>query len=160
MRRMKRLGLMLLLMLAGQPALGQGELATATDLAALGEKAKREGKPLVVFFYQEQCHYCETVRRLYLEPMQRDGSAAERIILRKIDTRGDVKITDFSGNQVRQQGFAHREKKTFTPTIAFYGPDGERLTQSLVGLKGGRDYYGHYLEQSISEAQAALKELL
>jgi thioredoxin-related protein len=159
---MQRLGLLLVMLLLGTPALGGdgGELTTANDLDALGQQAKREGKPLVVFFYQEQCHYCETVRKLYLEPMQRDGSAAERIILRKIDTRGDAKITDFNGNKVRQQGFAHREEKTFTPTIAFYGPNGERLTRSLVGLKGGRDYYGHYLEKGISEAESALQEML
>ena len=156
---MKRFSLLLLLMVMAPPIWAQGELTTATDLAALGQQAKREGKPVVVFFYQEQCHYCETVRKQYLQPMQRDGSAAERMLLRKLDTRGDAVIRDFSGKQLRQQQFAHRERKTFTPTLAFYGPNGERLTRPLVGLKGGRDYYGHYLDKGIEAAQAALEDL-
>jgi len=149
-----------LLILVATSGLAQAELPPATDLAALGQKAKSQGKPVVVFFYQEQCHYCETVRKQYLLPMTRDAAYRKRIILRKMDTRGDKVIKDFSGKKVRQQKFAHRERKTFTPTIAFYGPDGERLIRPLVGLKGGRDYYGHYLDKGIEEAEAALQERL
>lgn len=157
---MKRLFFLILLAAIGGVPVAHAELPPAANLAALGQQAKQQGKPVVLFFYQEQCHYCETVRKQYLEPMSRDGAYDKRILLRKIDTRGDKRITDFKGKEVRQQGFAHRERKTFTPTVAFYGPKGERLIRPLVGLKGGRDYYGHYLEKGIEEAEAALRDLL
>jgi len=142
------------------PAQGKNSLPTAENLAALGQEVEREGKPMVVFFYQDECHYCDAVWKEYLKPMQGDAAYDKRIILRKIDTRGDGLIKDFQGKEVRQQSFANREEQTFTPTIAFYGPDGQRLTSSLVGFKGGRDYYGHYLEEGIEEAETALQERL
>lgn len=159
---MKRLFFLIILITMGAlaPAQAEKSLATAEDLAALGQQVERQGKPMVVFFYQDDCHYCDAVWKEYLKPMQRDPAYDKRIILRKIDTRGDGVIKDFGGEEVRQQGFAHREEQTFTPTIAFYGPEGERLTSSLVGFKGGRDYYGHYLEEGIEEAEAALRERL
>ncbi|HKJ72378.1 MAG TPA: thioredoxin family protein [Gammaproteobacteria bacterium] len=154
---MKRL--ILLLSLAAASGAAAAEVPTATNLAELGRQAGRQGKPLVVFFYQDECHYCETVRTQYLEPMTHNADYTGRIILRKIDTRGDRIMTDFSGEKLSQQRFAHRQKKTFTPTIAFYGPDGEQLVKPLVGLKGGRDYYGHYLDKDIRAAETALQEL-
>jgi len=157
---MIRLLFLIMLAAAGGVSPAQAELPPASNLAALGQQAKQQGKPVVLFFYQDQCHYCETVRKQYLEPMSRDTAYDDRILLRKIDTRGDKRITDFKGKEVRQQSFASRERKTFTPPIAFYGPKGERLIRPLVGLKGGRDYYGHYLEKGIEEAETALQELL
>ncbi len=41
--------------------------------------------------------------------------------------------------------------------MAFYGPGGQRLSRPLVGLKGGRDYYGFYLDEGIEEAESNLK---
>lgn len=142
------------------PAGAEAELTPAKDLAALGERAEREGKPLVVFFYQEQCHYCEAVREEYLRPMEGDPETDRRILLRKVDIRGDGLLKDFEGEEVRQEGFAQAQEQSFTPTIAFYGPDGQRLAAPLVGLKGGRDFYGHYLEKGIEKAEAALQEQL
>ncbi|MEF8792485.1 thioredoxin family protein [Thiohalorhabdus sp.] len=157
---MKRLLSLIALVALGAfgPAQGGDNLPTAENLAALGQQVEREGKPMVVFFYQDECHYCDAVWKEYLKPINRDPAYNERIILRKIDTRGDGAIKNFGGEEVRQQGFAHRQEHTFTPTIAFYGPDGQRLTSSLIGFKGGRDYYGHYLEEGIEEAEAALRE--
>jgi thioredoxin-related protein len=156
---MKRLIFLLFALLASGSGTALAELPTATDLASLGQQAQRQGKPLLVFFYQEQCHYCETVRKQYLLPMSREPEAERRVILRKFDTRGEAVIRDFSGKRLPQQQFAHRERKTFTPTIALYGPNGERLTRPLVGLKGGRDYYGHYLDKTIEAAETALEDL-
>ena len=156
--RQQRLFLLILLALIALPSSAAAELTLAKDLDALGEKARQQGKPLVVFFFQEQCHYCETVRHQFLLPINGNERYQNRIILRQVDTRSPETIRDFQGNKMPQQQFAAREEKRFTPTIAFYGPDGEQLAKPLVGLKGGRDYYGHYLDKGIETAEAALKE--
>lgn len=154
---MKRLFLLTLFVILGLAGTARAELPMAQDLAALGEKARMEGKPIVVFFYQEQCHYCETVRHQFLLPISRNEKYQRRIILRQVNTRAQGILTDFQGNDLSQLRFAKQEGKAFTPTVAFYGPDGERLSKPLVGLKGGRDYYGYYLDQKIQEAEAALE---
>lgn len=157
---MKRLFFLFFLAAASALAPVRAEIPPVRNLAALGQEAERQGKALVVFFYQEQCHYCETVRKQYLKPMSRDEAYTDRIIIRMIDIRSETAIKDFSGQSLAQRRFAKRERKTFTPTIAFYGPRGQSLVRPLVGLKGGRDFYGYHLEKGIEKAEAALQELL
>jgi len=154
---MKRLLFLLLLAWFSLPAAGEDELTQAKNLAAAGEKAGAQGKPVVVFFFQEQCHYCETVRHQFLLPISRNKDYQDRIILRQLNTRAGTPIRDFQGEKMASAQFARREDKRFTPTIAFYGPDGKQLADPIVGLKGGRDYYGHYLDQGIEKAEAALR---
>ncbi|HKL76897.1 MAG TPA: thioredoxin family protein [Gammaproteobacteria bacterium] len=155
---MQRLILFAFLAIFALPASAAKELTTVDSLAAAGEKARAEGKPVVVFFFQKQCHYCETVRHQFLLPISGNASYQERIILRQLNTRAHATMRDFDGEKLSQARFASREDKRFTPTVAFYGPDGEQLAEPLIGLKGGRDYYGHYLDKGIAEAEAALEE--
>jgi thioredoxin-related protein len=155
---MKRLLFLLLLALSTLPAAAENQLTQAKNLAAAAKDGRAQGKPVVVFFYQEQCHYCETVRHQFLRPISRNQDYQERIILRQLDTRAQTTIRDFQGEKVASAQFARREDKRFTPTIAFYGPNGEQLAEPIVGLKGGRDYYGHYLDKGIEKAEASLGE--
>lgn len=154
---MKRLLFLLLLTWFSLPAAAEEQLTQAKNLAAAGEKARAQGRPVVVFFFQEQCHYCETVRHQFLLPINGNKDYQDRIILRQLNTRAETPIRDFQGEKVASAQFARREDKRFTPTIAFYGPNGEQLAKPLVGLKGGRDYYGHYLDKGIEKAEAALR---
>jgi len=156
MGRKRLLFLLLTLFTVAAAAEAEKQLTYAEDLAAAGETARAQGKPVVVFFFQEQCHYCETVRHQFLLPINGNEDYQDRIILRQINTRARTPIRDFKGEKVASAQFARREDKRFTPTIAFYGPDGKQLAKPLIGLKGGRDYYGHYLDKGIEKAEAAI----
>lgn len=140
------------------PVAAAQSIPAAKDLAATATTARESGQTLLVFFYMDECQYCATVKKQYLLPMRDDPQYTDRVLLRKVDIRSAEPITDFAGQSIAQQAFAKREDKTLTPTLAFYGPDGTDLAQPLVGLKGGTDFYGYYLDKAIDAAVADLRD--
>ncbi|SCX77384.1 thioredoxin family protein [Thiohalorhabdus denitrificans] len=154
---MTRLIPLLGLLLLGGPAYA-GEIPAARDLAATAQEAGSQDRPVLVFFYQDECPYCEAVRENYLGPIMKNDSYTSRIALREVNTRDHSRLKDFHGEETSHRGFAEREDAPLTPTVAFYGPEGRQLTDPLVGLKGGTEYYGHYLDEAIDEAERALAE--
>lgn len=133
------------------------ELTPAQDLAALGERAASQNKAILVFYYQPKCHYCEAVRKSFLRPMLGDSAYTDRLFLRKVNIQSaDNDVRDFDGQETTHAGLGQKADVGLTPTVAIYGPNGSKLTDSLVGLKGGRDYYGHYLDKGIDAATKAV----
>ncbi|MFP4561375.1 MAG: thioredoxin family protein [Thiohalorhabdus sp.] len=154
---MTRLISILALLLFGGPA-SAGEIPAAQDLAATAKEAGSQDRPVLVFFYQDECPYCEEVRENHLGPIMKNDSYTSRIALREVNTRERSRLRDFRGEETSHRSFSEREDTPLTPTVAFYGPDGRQLTDPLVGLKGGSEYYGHYLDEAIDEAEEALAE--
>ncbi|HKJ86954.1 MAG TPA: thioredoxin fold domain-containing protein [Gammaproteobacteria bacterium] len=152
---MKRIICLFFLLLVGGPAAAAG-IPSATNLAATGSKARSQGKAVLVFYYQEQCHFCDTARKGFLRPMLHSDSYTSRIIMRQVNIEADTPLTDFKGHETTHSQFAARLGTRVTPIVALYGPDGHRLGKPLVGLKGGTAYYGHYLDGAIDEAVQTL----
>jgi thioredoxin-related protein len=65
---------------------------------------------------------------------------------------------DFNGAQVSIRDLNQRYGVRVTPTLVFVNSQGEKVTQSLVGLLT-EDFYGAYLAQNISEGVASLPPL-
>lgn len=150
--------LSLFLFFAAAPATAE-ELNAAEDLAALGQRAASENKAILVFYYQPKCHYCEAVRKSFLRPILGNPSYSDRLFLRKVNIQSaDNDVRDFDGQETTHAGLAQKTDVGLTPTVAFYGPEGSELADSLVGLKGGRDYYGHYLDKGIDTAARAVTD--
>ena len=125
----------------------------ARDLAREARDAHRAGGPLVVLYTQPDCVYCERAKRDYLEPLLADRAAAPRIV--EVDVTSHARLTDFSGRGVSQADFAHAQQVHVLPTLGFYGPDGERLAQPLVGLTVP-DFYLAYLDARLDDARKRL----
>jgi thioredoxin-related protein len=149
--------LLAVLILLLTPVASAQSIPAADNLAETAQAAQDSDRPILVFFYMDECQYCATVKKQYLKPMSQDPAYTDRVLLRKVDTRSTDRITDFSGQPISQQEFAKREDKTFTPTLAFYGPGGRELAKPLVGLKGGTDFYGYYLDKAIDDAVGDLR---
>ncbi|MFA9460501.1 thioredoxin family protein [Thiohalorhabdus methylotrophus] len=154
---MSRLIPLLFLLLFSTTA-AAGDIPPASDLAATADEAHTDGKTVVIFFYQEECQYCETVREQFLRPILNNDDYIRRITLRQVNTRSEASLRDFRGEATTHSRFAARRDKKLTPTIAIYGPDGSRLVEPLVGLKGGTAYYGHNLDEAIEQAEQKLAQ--
>lgn len=135
-------------LLAGVARAAGGGLTAAADLAAEARQAQRGGYPLVVLYSRRDCPYCETVRRDYLLPMLRQPRYRDRLIVRQVDIDSEAVLRDFAGNAVSHAEFARREKVKLVPVLAFYGPSGKPLAESIVGLRLA-DFYGAYLEDAL-----------
>ncbi|HEX9195953.1 MAG TPA: thioredoxin fold domain-containing protein [Azonexus sp.] len=131
------------------------DLPAAVDLRAEATQAKRAGGPLIVVFSRAECRYCETVKRDYLKPLEKNPNF-NGVVIRQINQDSDAAMTDFRGKKTTQASFASAEKISLVPVVAFYGPNGKALADPLVGA-GLPDFYQSYLEDAIAKSTAALK---
>ena len=80
-----------------------------------------------------------------------------KLVIRQINQDGDQTLSDFKGGQTSHARFAVSEKVKLVPVVAFYGPDGRRLADPIIG---GRlpDFYASYLEDAIEQSTKNLKK--
>lgn len=131
----------------GAATVDKENLPRARDL----QKEASEGRPLVLLFSRTDCPYCRQAR-VYLRPMAREQGTADAAVYRQIDLDTNVPLKDFQGRPTTHAAFAKAEKFQLTPTVAFYGPTGERLTKPIIGMRLP-DFYGEYLNQTLKQAR-------
>jgi thioredoxin-related protein len=140
--------------LIAPPALAQA-LVPAADLAADGVKVRALHAPVLVFFSESWCPWCERVRREYLAPMQNDPAYRGRVLIREIDAGSDAPLTDFAGRATTQKEFARRFKVSKVPVVIALGADGEQLAEPMVGM-ALPDFYQSYLDDAIDTGRRKL----
>ncbi|MGB7502573.1 MAG: thioredoxin family protein [Azonexus sp.] len=154
-RNLRRCLVPALLALSAFTAAADNDLPVAVNLRAEAAQAKRAGSPLIVIFSRAECRYCEAVKRDYLKPLEKNPNF-QGVMIRQINQDSDAAMTDFRGKKTTQANFASAEKINLVPVVAFYGPNGKALADTLVGA-GLPDFYQSYLEDAIAKSTAALK---
>lgn len=132
-------------------------LPPARDLAADARQMREQKLPMLVLYSRDGCGWCERARVHVLEPMAADPASASRVLIRQIDIDRRVAIADFSGKASNHRDFARGRKIRLTPTIEVLGPDGESLTEAIVGVRLP-DFYGTYIERAIDAGLVRLRE--
>lgn len=129
-------------------------LPTPTSLRGAALAAAARGEPLVVMTTLKGCVYCELVRNNYLAPMRREGL----LVAVQIDVQDrQSTLQGFAGDTTTPADQARAWKARFTPTVMFFGPDGQELAERLLGV-AVPDFYGEYLEARLTEARGKLKK--
>lgn len=129
-------------------------LPTPASLRGAAQAAAARGEPLVVMTTLKGCVYCELVRNHYLAPMRREGL----LVAVQIDVQDrQYNLQGFAGDTTTPADQARAWKARFTPTVMFFGPDGQELAERLVGV-AVPDFYGEYLEARLQEARGKLKK--
>lgn len=134
-------------------------IAPALNLAREARAAQAAHVPLLVFYTQPGCTYCERARRDYLEPMIADPGQREHQRVVEVDITSDAPLTDFAGRKTTPAKFADANHIRVVPTIAFVGGRGESLAEPLVGLTLP-DFYAIYLDRRIEQARDKLARAL
>ena len=130
------------------------DLPAAVDLRAEAAQSAAAGRPLVVIFSRADCRYCATVKRDYLKPLAANPRY-QGILVRQVNQDSDAPLTDFHGDKTTHARFAAAEKVKLVPVVAFYGPQGRRLAEPIIGARLP-DFYQSYLEEAIVKATASL----
>ncbi len=101
-------------------------------------EAREAGKAgLIVYFGQKYCAYC---RQFLEQDLAREDIQAymrEHFDVIGIDIHGQRQVIDPSGNEYDEAGYAVQEKTNFTPSLIFFGADGNEVLR----LRG---YYPPY----------------
>lgn len=126
-------------------------LEAAQDLARSAREAAAARVPLLVFYSQPGCPYCDEARRNYLGPMSADPAARKTLRIVEVDITSEAPLVDFSGQRTTRRAFARAQRVHFVPVVAFVGARGEPLARPLIGLTVP-DFYQAYLERRIEEA--------
>ena len=129
-------------------------LPTPASLRGAAQAAAARGEPLVVMTTLKGCVYCDLVRSSYLAPMRREGL----LVAVQIDVQDrQSNLQGFAGDSTTPSDQARAWKARFTPTVMFFGPDGQELAERLVGV-AVPDFYGEYLEARLLESRSTLKK--
>ena len=130
------------------------DLPAAVDLRTEAAQSAAAGRPLVVIFSRADCPYCETVKRDYLKPLAANPRYRD-VPVRQVNQDSDAPLTNFHGEKTTHSRFAGVEKVKLVPVVAFYGPQGRRLADPIIGARLP-DFYQSYLEEAIVKATASL----
>jgi len=139
------------------PAWSASDLPAASDLHREAAEAARSGMPLIVIYSRPDCKYCEAVKRDYLKPLIGDPRYHKRVVIRQINQDGEQALSDFKGRSTSHARFALSEKVKLVPVVAFYGPDGRKLAEPIIGARLP-DFYASYLEEAVEQSSKALQK--
>jgi thioredoxin-related protein len=125
----------------------------AQDLARSARDAAAARVPLLLFFSQPGCPYCDMARRDYLGPMNTDPASRTTQRMLEVDITSEAPLIDFAGRRTTHRAFALAERVRFVPVVKFVGAGGEPLAPALIGLTVP-GFYQSYLERRIEQAAA------
>ena len=133
------------------------DLQEDLDEAFAGDK-----RALVVYFGQKDCAYCEALMQVNFG---RETDIVEytrrHFDVVPIDIWGSREVTDLEGNLLTEKEFAIANQANFTPSLIFYGADGQILLQlrgyyTPYKLRAALEYVvdGHYRERTLRQYMA------
>lgn len=139
------------------PARAANDLPLAVDLRREALDAARTGAPLIIIYSRKDCKYCETVKRDYLKPLAANPLYRDKVVIRQVNQDGEQELADFKGAPSHHARLASSEKIKLVPVVAFYGPDGRKLADPIVGARLP-DFYMSYLEDAVELSMKMLKK--
>lgn len=142
--------------IAATSPIARDRIEPARDLRQDARDAAAAGIPLVVMVSLAGCPHCDTIRRAHLLPLLKPSpspATKPAQLIRQIELNGGESLIDFNGEATTHAEFARRNKVTIAPVVLFYGAEGERIADPLVGAMIA-DFYGSYFDAALAEAKA------
>ncbi|MEW8028079.1 MAG: thioredoxin fold domain-containing protein [Candidatus Thiodiazotropha sp.] len=128
---------------------------TTDDWSNLSTVARETHSPIVVVFNAETCGYCQRLRNEVIEPLTHE-TAHKLPLIREFDIYSNGKIIDFNGDSIRSRQFKRRYNIYAVPTLMILDPDGNPLTDPIVGYNS-QDEYLELLRTSLVASFQALE---
>lgn len=138
------------------PAWAAEGLPLARDLEQDGAEARARRAAVLVAFVSPRCPYCELALNEVLVPTSRNPEYQEKLVMRRVYTRGTQPMRDFAGRRLTQRDFASQHGVFLVPTVILFDADGTPLSKPMVGITTV-DQYGFDLDQAIAQAMAKLR---
>jgi thioredoxin-related protein len=131
------------------------EIKYATDFSQLAKVAHTENKIIMLEVAASYCEYCELLEEEFIKPMLRSGDYTD-ILIRKVDMDSAALIKDFSGETISPGEFSRSLKARLTPTLLFFGGNGNEVAPRILGINS-LDLYGGYLDDAINTGLQKIK---
>lgn len=125
------------------------------------QEARAEGrKAMLIFFGMEDCHVCHRMKQQVLSQPEVQDYFREHFAVFSVDVVGDIEITDFQGNTMRQADFAfHAFRVRATPVFQFFDLDGEPIVRFTGATRDAMEFLqlgefvadGHYQQVNFTQ---------
>lgn len=163
---------LLLLFLAGWLASALAADAAAFFDANLGDfpdelkAAHQAGKSgVLLMFEMDGCPYCRKMREQILNRADVQDYFRKHFAIFSVDTLGSQPLTDFSGHQTTENGYARALKIPGTPTFVIFDVDGRERVRLTGVTKDAEEFVqfgryiaeGHYKTQTPEQFHPAAK---
>lgn len=130
--------------------------------------AREEGKKgVLIMFEMDECPFCHRMKKRVLNQVAVQDYFQEHFQIYTVDIEGDVEISDFKGQPIKEKDFAFKHFKVrATPVFAFFDLDGNLLTR-FTGATNTADEFmwlgefvvdGHYKSTNFSRYKRAKKK--
>jgi len=132
----------------GMPWFKESFLDIREDIA----EARKSGRRLMLYFYQDGCPYCAKLLRDNLGQKAIADKTRKHFDVVALNLWGDREVTDLGGRAMPEKAFARAMKVQFTPTLVMFDEQGNvalRLNGYLQPHKfeAAIDYVGQRLEK-------------
>jgi thioredoxin-related protein len=129
-------------------------LTRIDDLRALSAQARKQQRPVLLFFSVPGCPFCLEVRRSHLVPRLQEADRGPLIREIEISSRRTFIASD--GTATTEYDFANRYKVRMVPHVVLVDADLKLLGDPMIGI-GVSDFYGAYLNDAIDNATRKLR---
>lgn len=130
--------------------------STTDDWEDVSQTARQRHTPILVVFSAETCGYCEKLKREIIDPLEKQQAGEASLVIREFDINAGGKLTDFNGESIRSRQFKRRYHIFATPTLLIVDPDGNPLSDPIVGYNSAPEYR-ELLHASLATSFKALK---
>ncbi len=124
------------------------------------QMARDEGKTgILIMFEMDECPFCHRMKTRVLNQVEVQDYFKEHFLIYSVDIEGDVEITDFKGQAMKEKDFAFKQHKVrATPVFGFFDLEGNMVTR-FTGATNDADEFlwlgefvvdGHYKETNFS----------
>jgi thioredoxin-related protein len=131
-------------------------LPSTQDWADAAVLAKQNHIPILVIFESENCGFCERLKQEILIPLPHTCTLQPPLI-KEFDIYSRGKVTDFNGELIRTRRFKNRYHIYAVPTVLFLDPEGNPLTEPIVGYNLQQEKYRKRLHSSLIASYKALR---
>ncbi|MBT2969780.1 MAG: thioredoxin [gamma proteobacterium symbiont of Ctena orbiculata] len=95
------------------------------------EVAREEGKKgVLIMFEMDECPFCHRMKARVLNQVEVQDYYKQHFLIYTVDIEGDVEISDFDGNAMKEKDFAFKHHKVrATPVFGFFDLEGNLITR-------------------------------
>lgn len=126
------------------------------NLQALGQRARREGKVILMEVEASDCPYCRRLEEEILKPMLRSGDYADNTLIVQLEIDGYGDLTDWDGKIITPAEFSGRYGVFVTPTLLFLDGTGQELSKRILGIQSV-DFFGAYVDDALAKARQRMQ---
>jgi thiol-disulfide isomerase/thioredoxin len=134
----------------GDDSTSQVKIKVVEDFEALGRLARDQNKVIFLEVSASYCGYCRTLEEHIIRPMILSGEYSDYVLIRKINVDSFYPIKDFNGKLTNPGQFASNRKVWVTPTLLFLGPDGQQVSDPIVGVNT-LELYAEYVNIALAD---------